>query len=187
MVTTKGRARLSRRGHSWLLAVGLVATVALWQGLDNFAHSHGFLINRTPSLPNWAFWVERGALPVRGEIAFFAPPRSPLVLRHFGKDAAGFGKIAYGVGGDLVERHGKFVFVRPRQSDGSFASNVQPVGELKPLTKAGEVLEPGPVGVIPQGCYYMGSPHRDGFDSRYSAVGFVCARQIVAVARKVLL
>ena len=71
------------------------------------------------------------------------------------------------------------------------ASGRQPsssvIGHLKPRTLTGEVLIPGPVGRIPEGCYYMGSAHKDGFDSRYAAIGFVCRRQIVGVATKVLL
>jgi len=33
----------------------------------------------------------------------------------------------------------------------------------------------------------MGSPHPDGFDSRYAAIGFVCAKQIVGVSKWSLL
>ena len=61
------------------------------------------------------------------------------------------------------------------------------VGVLKPLSSRGEPLEAGPTGVIPEGCYYMGSPHKDGFDSRYAAIGFVCRGQIVGTATKVIL
>jgi len=48
-------------------------------------------------------------------------------------------------------------------------------------------LKAGPTGRVPDGCYYMGSPHKDGFDSRYAAIGFVCDRQIVGVSRRVIL
>src|SRR3546814_18102374 len=35
-----------------LIAVFAIAGTGAWLSLDNFAQTHGFLINRTPSLPN---------------------------------------------------------------------------------------------------------------------------------------
>ena len=60
------------------------------------------------------------------------------------------------------------------------------VGVLKPVSARGARLEAGPTGIIPAGCYYMGSPHRDGFDSRYAAIGFVCRGEIIGTARQVI-
>ena len=57
---------------------------------------------------------------------------------------------------------------------------------MKPVTKSGETLVAGPTGVIPQGCYYVGSPHKDGFDSRYAAIGYACADKIVGVGQPIL-
>lgn len=160
----------------------LVVALAGWRALDDFAREHLFLINRSPSLPNWAYVVERGAVPARGSVSFFMPPRGKLVEAHFGKVPAAFGKIAYGLPGDRVERVGPKVFVVPGGAGKAFQ-----VGVLKPVSSRGEPLEAGPTGIIPQGCYYMGSPHKDGFDSRYAAIGFVCSRQIVGTASKVIL
>jgi conjugal transfer pilin signal peptidase TrbI len=47
-------------------------------------------------------------------------------------------------------------------------------------------LVAGPTGVIPQGCYYVGSPHKDGFDSRYAAIGYACSNKIVGVGDPIL-
>ena len=180
-------ARMTAR-QRWLLGAGLVVALVLWRGLDDLAHNHLFLINRSPSLPNWADVVERGRLPERGQVAFFLPPRNALVEAHFGKTPSAFGKIALGLAGDVIEHRGDDVVLIRTTND---ASGHQPsssvIGHLKPRTVAGEVLMPGPVGRIPEGCYYMGSAHKDGFDSRYAAIGFVCRRQIVGVATKVLL
>lgn len=175
-----------RRGSAWLRRAGysLALAVALggWRALDSSARTHMFLINRSPSLPNWAYVVERGVLPARGQIGFFMPPRSKLVVAHFGKVPAPFGKIVYGVPGDRIERRGSRVFVVP----GGTGIPLE-VGLLKPRTVWGEPLAPGPVGIVPSGCYYMGSPHKDGFDSRYAAIGFICVRQIVGTARRAIL
>jgi len=57
---------------------------------------------------------------------------------------------------------------------------------MKPFSKFGERLVPGPTGVIPRGCYFVGSPHKDGFDSRYAAIGFACANKIVGVGKPIL-
>lgn len=160
----------------------LVVLLAGWRVVDDAARSHLFLINRSPSLPNWAYVVERGGEPSRGAVSFFMPRRNKLVVSHFGEVPAAFGKIAYGVPGDRIERIDGRVFVVPAGA----GQRVQ-VGVLKPLSSRGEPLEAGPTGVIPEGCYYMGSPHKDGFDSRYAAIGFVCRGQIVGTATKVIL
>ena len=170
-----------------LIAVALVAGTSGWVSLDSYAQSHGFFINRSPSLPNWAYYFERGKAVKRGEVAFFAPPSNPLVHAHFGTEPPVFGKIVYGLPGDTVLHRGADVVVSWSAGAGNEAPSEQLVGKLKPVTSAGETLEPGPTGVIPNGCYYMGSPHPDGFDSRYAAIGFVCAKQIVGVSKWSLL
>jgi conjugal transfer pilin signal peptidase TrbI len=60
------------------------------------------------------------------------------------------------------------------------------VGYTKPTTRSGERLAIGPSGVIPAGCYYVGTPHKDGLDSRYAAIGFACRRQIVGTGEAIL-
>src|SRR3546814_3518448 len=67
-----GRIRSPMLRNS-LFAVGLVAGTSAWLSLDAYAQSHGFFINRSPSLPNWAYYFERGKAVKRGEVAFFAP------------------------------------------------------------------------------------------------------------------
>ena len=89
-----------------LIAVALVAGTSGWVWLDSYARSHGFFINRSPSLPNWAYYFERGKAVKRGEVAFFAPPSNPLVHAHFGAEPPVFGKIVYGLPGDTVSHRG---------------------------------------------------------------------------------
>lgn len=179
--TNRIAARARAQRSAGYVAV-IVLALAGWRWLDDAAHSRLFLINRSPSLPNWAFVVERGAQPARGQVSFFAPPRNRLVATHFGGKPSPFGKYAFGLPGDLVERAGDRVFIRA----GGTGAPVE-VGRLKPATMQGEPLAAGPTGRIPKGCYYMGSRHKDGFDSRYAAIGFVCTPQIVGTATTVIL
>lgn len=157
-------------------AVGVLATLlAGTQALASWRDDHGLLINTTESLPNWAFFIERHRMPKRGDYVVFAPPQTRLVVEHFGRNTAPFTKIAYGLPGDRVLREGDWVLV-----------NGLRVGMLKPSTKRGEKLTPGPVGTIPEHCYYLGTPHKDGFDSRYADIGFVCANRIVGTGVPIL-
>jgi conjugal transfer pilin signal peptidase TrbI len=143
--------------------------------VQEWREAHVFLINTTDSLPNWAFFIRRGATPGRGDYVFFAPPRRPLVLHHFGPKPHLFGKIVYGLAGDIVTHDGSTVRI-----------NGKAVAVMKPLTRAGETLTPGAVGAIPRGCFFAGTPHKDGFDSRYAEIGFVCQRQILGVGEPIL-
>lgn len=136
---------------------------------------HGLFINATDSLPNWALLVETGTFPRRGDYVLFRPGRNPLVTTHFGATPPPFAKIAYGVPGDTVTRNGSVVLINGRE-----------VARLKPFSRQGEALVPGPLGIVPRGCIYAGSPHKDGFDSRYAAIGFVCADRLIGTGKPVL-
>lgn len=156
------------------LAAFIVGGVSL-NAIAEWRDTHGLLINASQSLPNWAFVIHKTSVPKRGEYVFFVPPAVPLVIKHFGAKKQMFGKIVYGMPGDTVVHHGSAVIV---------AGNV--VGHLKPFSKSGEPLVAGPTGVIPQNCYYVGSPHKDGFDSRYAAIGYACSNKIVGVGQPIL-
>jgi conjugal transfer pilin signal peptidase TrbI len=157
-------------------ALGLfIAGGASLSAIAEWRDTHALLINASESLPNWAFVIHKTAVPKRGEYVFFTPPTVPLVIKHFGAKKQMFGKIVYGMPGDLVVHRGADVIVAGKL-----------VSHMKPFTRTGEPLVAGPTGVIPQSCYYVGSPHKDGFDSRYAAIGFACADRIVGVGKPIL-
>lgn len=172
-------AARERRVPAWakrLGGAGLLAAVGIsLQSLGAWRDSHAVFINASESLPNWALFVEAGKTPKRGDYVVFDPGRDPLVVKHFGANPKPFAKIAYGVAGDTVSRDGADVLV-----------NGHKVARLKPLTRQGEVLIPGPVGVVPRGCVFAATGHRDGFDSRYAAIGFVCGHRLLGVGKPIL-
>ena len=167
--------RIVIRSRRPALLCALVALPLLYGPVDRFGKTHALLINASPSLPNWAFWLERAEAPQRGALIFFAPPRSTLLVRHFGTTPQIFGKRVLGMPGDRVTHKGALVFINARQ-----------VAVTKRTTRLGIPLTRGPDGIIPRGCYYAGSAHPDGFDSRYGEIGFVCAGQILGSGRAIL-
>ena len=159
-----------------LAAIGALAVGALaLQSLSHWGSSHALMINESESLPNWAFLVEAGRFPARGDYVIFNPGRDPLVIKYFGEHPSAFAKVAYGIPGDVVSRNGSDVLV-----------NSHKVARLKPLTRRGDPLEAGPVGTVPHNCVFAGTDHKDGFDSRYAHIGFVCTDRLVGIATPVL-
>lgn len=143
--------------------------------LANWSANHSFFINASQSLPNWAFFITRDGLPERDDYVFFAPPQSHVLDVHFGDDLSPFGKRALGMPGDLVTREANVVSI-----------NGQAIAPLKSHTRLGLTLTPGPTGRVPEGCYYLGTRHPDGFDSRYAEIGFVCANRLLGTGEAIL-
>lgn len=158
-----------------LLLAGLGAVSLALAALGAFAKGHALMINASPSLPFWALWTIKGAVPQRGDIILFVPPPSPLLEAHFGEEPKPFGKVVSGVPGDVVTRKDRAFFVNGRL-----------VATAKPVTRRGETLALGPSGAVPKGCYFVTTPHKDSFDSRYAAIGWVCKSRILGVGRPIL-
>lgn len=157
------------------LFAGLGAGALGLTALSGFATSHALMINASPSLPFWAIWTSRDELPQRGDIILFSPPSSSLLKTHFGTRPQPFGKIVSGMPGDLVTREGR-----------TFHVNGRPVATAKLTSRLGEPLALGPTGRIPQNCFFVTTPHKDGFDSRYAAIGWICRDRILGTGRPIL-
>jgi conjugal transfer pilin signal peptidase TrbI len=80
-----------------------------------------------------------------------------------------------GVPGDVVTERNRAFFVNGRL-----------VAKAKPRSRLGEPLALGPTGIVPRGCYFVTTEHKDGFDSRYAAIGWICAPRILGVGRPIL-
>lgn len=163
------------RRRRWGVLLGIAVAGTGYAGLASWSEAHVFLVNQSTSLPNWAFLVERHRVPRRGDYVFFDPPASALLERHFGRDHRPFGKIVYGVGGDQVTRRGRLFLV-----------NGRPVAIAKPRTLRGEPLDIGPTGTVPRGCYFVATPNKDSFDSRYALIGWICGRQLIGTGKAIL-
>ena len=156
--------------------LGIVGAAALGlTALSSWRDSHAILVNASTSLPNWAFLLDRTRMPQRGDTIMFTPPPSDLLTAHFGSAPKPFGKIVYGVPGDRVTRIGR-----------DYSVNGRVVAHAKFVSKRGEPLALGPVGVLPRGCYFVGTPNPDSFDSRYAAIGWICRDRILGVGKAIL-
>lgn len=158
-----------------LLWGGLGAALLGLSSLSAFARDHALMINVSPSLPYWAIWLERGVMPARGEIIVFDPPPSELLEAHFGREPKPFAKKVRGVAGDRVSEQERTYFI-----------NGNPVAKAKHHSRNGEPLALGPTGIIPRDCYFVGTDHVDGFDSRYGAIGWICRPRVLGVGRAIL-
>ena len=167
--------RLAQTLKRPLVLTALVLLPLGWSAVDAFAKGHAFLINASPSLPNWAFWLDKNASIERGNLIFFEPPQSELVEAHFGEGAQLFGKRVLGVPGDVVSHRGHEVLINGRK-----------VATRLDETRLGIRLHEGPEGLIPEGCFYTGTSHPRGLDSRYAEIGFICRGQILGSGRAIL-
>lgn len=84
-------------------------------------------------------------------------------------------KIVRGLPGDRVTWRGRDVYI-----NGEF------LGTAKEYSLAGEPLARGPEGVIPPGHFFLWTPHKDSYDSRYADIGWVPAQWIRGFAEPLL-
>ena len=163
-----------RGGRYGLAALGSAGLLSLagWA----WAQDHSIYWNESHSLPGYVYYSAPDMGLALGQEVAFHPPRSPLVVAHFGQHPVVFIKKMLGRPGEVIRR----------DANGTVTINGRFVGQIKPRTHWGEVLLPGPIGTIPQGCLYAGSTWPDGFDSRYAAVGLVCQERLIGAARRLL-
>jgi len=86
-----------------------------------------------------------------------------------------FVKVVGGVGGDTVTREGRTYAV-----NGRVIGEAREYGSRGPM--AGVPLELGPTGPIPQGHYFVHTPHPQSLDSRYALLGWVRPEQVIGRA-----
>ncbi len=149
----------------------LLVGILVVRSASDISSRYRFAINMTDSLPNWAFITDRdNHSPKKGELAAFYPPHNPYY-----PDGSIFMKRVLGVPGDRVEARGRDFYI-----------NGQFVGHAKEVSQTGRVAVMGPVGVLPPETYFLGSPHKDGYDSRYRDIGWIPAYRLVGVGTPVL-
>lgn len=159
---------LARGQRFWRWAWGISAGVVICWALAAWLKNHYEIwLNETDSLPGLAYLITKGpATFKRGDlIAFRGGPNKRY------PDGFPWVKIVAGVGGDRVAATNGWYYVNDRR-----------IGWAKPRTRFGELLAPGPTGVIPPGHYFIYTPHRDSYDSRYADIGWIKPEQVVGRA-----
>jgi conjugal transfer pilin signal peptidase TrbI len=146
--------------RNWYIWLALVVVPPI------FGHFFTIGLNLTPSLPYRWYLIEKNVQPKIGEyIAFRWTANEPY------KMGSTFTKILAGAGGDVVTRVGRDYYL-----------NGIHMGTAKTHSKRGLKLELGPVGVIPEGHFYVMAPHPDSLDSRYALTGWVKQADVVGRA-----
>lgn len=125
----------------------------------------GVSINLSNSTPYQIFIVHKHVLPKGvGEYIVFDAPNN-------GRYDKPFVKKVGGVAGDEVTRKERGYYV-----NGSY------IGDAKTHSQDGQKANLGPVGVIPEGKYFVYLESKDSYDSRYREVGWVDSSNIRGVA-----
>lgn len=141
-------------------------------------------VNYTDSLPDHVFITVKGwktGLKRGDYIAYRFPTENPTSPFRKGDHMV---KIIGGVGGDTVsmtEARG-FTVVAPGEklsTSTMIPGSNGTIGVAKTVSRRGLPLEAGPVGVIPQGSFYVYAPHTDSLDSRYAMVGWISTENII--------
>ena len=129
-----------------------------------------YITNIDDSLPGLIYKIDRGTLPIRNDVVGLTVPPNPYY-----PEGAPFLKIIAGMPGDTVTRNNQMFYI-----NGEF------VAEAKEHTKHGLPLKLAPTGVIPPGRYFVWTPHKDSYDSRYNEIGWITTQHILGTARRVL-
>lgn len=163
------RENLNRRW--WriaMLAALLVATAVTYIALK-WERSWYLSINWTESLSHWAFIVDRNADPVIGDFIDFTPPPNAYYQN------INFVKQIVAGPGDVVACQGRAFLIRD-----------EIVAIAKTHSQGGDPLSLGPCGEVPEDHFFVLTPHKDSFDSRYGEIGYVARTSIRGVARPIL-
>ena len=147
----------------WVL-VSLVAVVVLFY--DNFC----FAKNITPSLPQKYWLIAKGKAPKRGDYICFTLPEETAKKSNLASNIK-FTKQVVGIEDDNITLKNR-----------DFYTNGHYVATAKTHSLKGEPLTPSSEGVLGKGQYYVFTPHKDSFDSRYQKMGWVNQEQIIGVA-----
>lgn len=126
----------------------------------------GIAINLSHSLPQKVWLIRYSQNPKKGDYVLFKAPLSVGL----GENGTVI-KQVIGVPGDEIFRIGQDFFI-----------NRVYVARAKTVSLKQDPIEPGPQGLLAEGQYYVWTPHKDSFDSRYAKMGWIDASQLLGVA-----
>ncbi len=131
-----------------------------------FSRSYMLALNLTESLTGSVFLISKKTFPDAGDFVAFRWERNwPY------PQGSIFVKRLTGLPGEHVTVQGRNYLVDGRT-----------MGLAKERARTGEYLVPGPVGVIPEGRYFVAGDHPDSLDSRYQLTGWVKRDQVIGRA-----
>lgn len=163
------RQSLNRNWGRLAAFAGLIALAVFVKAAAAWERSWYVTFNWTESLPHWAYVIDETAEPVVGDYVDFWPPENPYY------DGISFVKQIVAGPGDTIVCDGR-----------RFNLNGVTIAIAKEVSQVGDPLSLGPCGVVPPGHYFVTTPHKDSFDSRYGEIGYVPRHAVRGVARPVL-
>lgn len=135
------------------LCAGLNCLISPWVKIGfNLGHSVDGLI----------FIILKKEKPIKGELMAFWPPENRFYKNIW------FVKNVKGIEGDVVKR-----------VDRKFYLNNEFIGEAKERALNGWILRPGREGIIQKGQYFVWTPHKDSYDSRYKEIGWISSDRVI--------
>lgn len=156
-----------RRCFQWRLIKVIVAVFAFGMALWALTPVATLGWNETTSLPGKVYAVAHMQRPNKGQLAAFYPPANPYYPREMW-----FTKIIVGVAGDVITHRGRTVLINGKE-----------IGEAREQDserrRALPMIEDG---VIPEGYYFVWTPHPRSYDSRYADIGLVHEKRIIGRA-----
>lgn len=123
----------------------------------------------TNSIGGHLYLIVKNKIPQKGDLAAFWPPENKLYKNIY------FIKYVKGVGGDVVTKIGTRFFI-----------NGEYIGEAKDkssIDKLPLALNIG--GLIAKDHYFMWTPHKESYDSRYKDIGYITTPHIMGVAYRI--
>jgi conjugal transfer pilin signal peptidase TrbI len=139
-------------------------------GLFWLPSHYQFYVNVSPSLPQKYWIVALQKKPKREDYVCFRAAPDIALQNAFSQDVT-MTKQVLGVVGDTVTREGRDFYI-----------NGQYIASAKTHSLKGEPLKVGLTGTLKTGQYYVSTPHKDSFDSRYEKMGWLEQSQIIGVA-----
>lgn len=148
------------KSYLWFF-LGLISFSALF---ISFKNNYVIDINLTESLPQKVFLVEKNAGFKRGDLVKFGFETTD---ERFYENGTEMIKYLMGVPGDEVVFKGLDFYI-----------NGEYIGTAKSNAKTGEKLVLNQSKVLGEDEYFVFSPHKDSFDSRYAMMGYIHKHQI---------
>lgn len=123
--------------------------------------------NNSESLPGSIFLVIKNGEINRGDLVAFYPPKNPNYKTWFVK-------YLVGLPGDKVREYNRDFFINDRF-----------IGRAKEYSKQGIKLEKTTSRVIEKGFFFMWTPHKDSYDSRYQDIGLIPSDRVIGRAIRI--